>query len=224
MKKRLALIIAFVSSLGIFSCKKVDDTYKNYTNTLDDFSGSALQYLQSQEGQYDSLLLAINRVSGLADSLSNDSVTLFAVSNNSFALALKNINSARLDSTPKMQPVSLSTMNATTLGTFLSRYIIRGEVLSSDLLTSSDGIDLISINYGYTMFGQLVSTNASGFVGGGPRQIKFSDKKNSIFTRYWISVNTITSDIKTSNAIVNVLPPGHDFGFGNDFITAVNAR
>lgn len=224
MKKKIVFIIVVVVIGGIFSCKKVDETYRNYSNNLNVYKGNAFQYLQSQTGQYDSLLLAISRVPGLQDTLTNDSVTLFAVSNNSFTLALENINAARADSVPSMPSVSLSTIDASALSKFLCRYIIRGKYLSTDLLSSSDGIALTSINYNYQMWGQYIATNASGFVGGGPKQIKFSDTQNSIFTRYWISVNTITSDIKTTNAIVNLLPPGHDFGFGTDFINVVNLR
>ncbi|WP_447640641.1 MULTISPECIES: hypothetical protein [Chitinophagaceae] len=224
MKKGIIFITVFIGLWGIISCKKVDDTYRNYSNNLNTYNGNAFQYLQSQTGQYDSLLLAISRVPGLQDSLTNDSVTLFAASNNSFTLALQNINVARADSVPQMPPVSINTIDASVLSQFLCRYIIRGKYLSTDLLESSDGLALTSINYDYRMWGQYMATNASGFVGGGPKQIKFSDTKTSIFTRYWISVNTITTDIKTTNAIVNLLPPGHDFGFGTDFINAVNLR
>ena len=224
MKSIIVFILFFMGMVGVFSCKKVDDPYRNYSNNLSVFKGNALEYLQSQPGQYDSLLLAVGRIPGLMDTLSKDTITLFTVSNSSFALALKNINSARADSTPLMPPVSINTMNVAVLDSFLCRYIIRGKYVSTDLLSSSDGLPLPCVKYTYPMFGQYVATNASGFVGGGPKQVKFSDTKHSIFTRYWVSVNTITTDIKADNAIINVLPPGHDFGFGTDFITAVNTR
>ncbi|MFT4092246.1 MAG: fasciclin domain-containing protein [Niabella sp.] len=207
-----------------FSCKKIDTTYVDYQNTLGEYDGTALQYLQSQTGLYDSFLLAVSRVDGLEDTLSTEAITLFAVSNRSFTLALESINAARKDSTPEMEPVSISTIDVAALDTFLCRYILRGKIYSDSLLTSSDGLILDAVKYSYEMNAKYVSTNASGFVGGGPRQITFSDRKNSIFERYWVSVNTITTDISTTNAVINVLPPGHSFGFGSDFLNAVNKR
>lgn len=224
MKTFVIIVLFVVGSIGFYSCKKVDTTYRDYTNNLNVFNGNAVQYLQSQTNQYDSFLLAVNRIPGLTDTLSGKAITLFALSNKSFSLALTNINKARADSFPKMPPVSLSTINRDALDSFLCRYIVRGKYVSTDLLTSSDGLLLSTVKYNYGMFGRFVSTNASGFLGGGPRQIKFSDTKHSIFERYWISVNTITTDIESSNAIINILPPGHDFGFGDDFIRAVNYR
>lgn len=206
------------------ACKKTDDTYRNYTPTAGNFNGTALQYLQSQPGVYDSMLLAINRVTGLADSLSSEQVTLFAVSNRSFALALQNINQARRDSIPSMEAVSLRTIDSAVLDTFLCRYVLRGRATSDSIITFTDGRVFPSIKYDYGMHMLYSQTNASGFKNGGPKAITFSDPKNSIFTRYWVRVNTITVDIKTKNAAVHLLPPGHDFGFGDDFIRRVNLR
>ena len=220
----LLLAAAVVTIAGATGCKKTDDYYKNYTTSAGNFQGNALQYLQSQPGVYDSMLLAINRVTGLADSLKTESVTLFAVSNRSFTLALQNINQARLDSIPSIPPVSISTIDSATLDTFLCRYVLRGHATSDSLENFTDGRFFPSIRYGYNMQMQYSKTNASGFKNGGPKAIIFSDPKNSIFTRYWIRVNTITVDIKTTNAIIHLLPPGHDFGFGDDFIRRVNAR
>lgn len=221
------LILTVVAGLlgGITSgCKKGDDTYKNYSPTAGNFNGNALEYLQSQPGLYDSMLLAIHRVKGLADTLSSQNVTLFAVSNRSFSLALQNINQARKDSIPAMERVSISTIDSAVLDTFLCRYVLRGRISSDSIIQYTDGRVFPSVKYGYGMHMQYSQTNASGFKNGGPSAITFSDPKNSIFTRYWVRVNTITVDIKTTNATVHLLPPGHDFGFGNDFIRRVNVR
>ncbi|MCD2424657.1 fasciclin domain-containing protein [Niabella pedocola] len=223
MRTFVTVIMGVAIFCSLSACKK-SSSYRDYENHLDEFNGSALQYLEAQTGQYDSFLLAINRVQGLKDSLAGKPITLFAVSNKSFDLALQNINTARADSLPVMPPVSIRTIDLPTLDTFLCRYILRGQYLSDDFLQSGDGLRLPSIKYDYDMVAQFISTNASGYIGGGPREIKFSDPKKSIFVRYWVSVNTITTDIKTTNGIVNVLPPGHDFGFGADFVRAVNKR
>jgi hypothetical protein len=213
-----------VLALAVSSCKKTDDTYRHMVPTAGKFSGNALEYLQSQPGVYDSMLLAISRVTGLSDTLQTENVTVFAVSNRSFTLALKNINQARLDSIPSMEPVSINSIDSAVLDTFLSRYILRGLESTDSIADFTDGRLFPSVKYGYNMQMQFSHTNASGYLNGGPKQIIFSDPKNSIFTRYWIRVGTITVDIKASNAIFHLLPPGHDFGFGDDFIRQVNKR
>lgn len=232
VKFLLAILTGMIITLGIQSCKKVDDTYVNYQPTAGNFNGNALQYLESQPGVYDSLLFILSRVPRLADTLAKDSVTLFAVSNRSFGIALENINQARQDSIPQMSPVSLATIDSAVLDTFLCRYILKERVVSKDIEEFADGLFFESIDYvnandsdtAYNMQMQFVRTNASGFKGGGPKAIIFSDPKGSIFYRFWVRVNTITVDLKTKNAIVHLLPPGHDFGFGEEFIRAVNKR
>ncbi len=216
--------IAFMIMVSITSCTKTDKTWYNYKNNSGAFKGSALEYLQSQPGVYDSMIVVINRLKGLADTISKEKITLFAISNRSFSLALQNINQARKDSVPSMPAISLSTIDSATLDTFFCRYIIRGEFKTVDIADFTDGTLVSSIQYDYKMQMQLIATNASGFLDGGPKAITFSDPKNSIFTRNWIRVNTITVDINTNNAIVHLLPPGHDFGFGDDFVRAVNFR
>lgn len=221
------LVILGLTTILITACEKVDDTYRNYTPTSGEFKGTSLQYLQSQAGLYDSMLLAIGRIEGLEDTLSIKPVTLFAVNNRSFSLALQNINQARADSIPSMPPVSISTIDEAVLDSFLCRYIVRDVIYSEDLMRSSDGIFVPTIKYNYEMQMQLTGTNASGYLGGGPLAIIFSYPPNDdkqIFTRYWIRVNTNTVDIESTNGLINLLPPGHDFGFGSDFVRAVNRR
>lgn len=218
------LITALAIICVATGCTKSDNSYKNYKTTAGNFSGNALEYLQSQPGVYDSMLLAISRVTGIADTLKSEEITLFAVSNRSFTVALQNINQARLDSIPSMPPVYINTIDSATLDTFLCRYVLRGHATSDSLLNFTDGRFYSSVRYDYPMQLQYSQTNASGFKNGGPKAITFSDPKNSIFTRYWVRVNTITVDIKTSNAKIHLLPPNHDFGFGDDFIRAVNRR
>ncbi|MGN7785517.1 fasciclin domain-containing protein [Niabella sp. 22666] len=224
MRTIVTILFSLVVVYNLGSCKKVDTTYRDYENHLAEFNGSALKYLQGQTGQYDSMLLALDRIQGLKDTLDSKMITLFAVSNKSFDLMLQNVNNARADSLPIMPPLSIRTMNQAVLDSFLCRYILRGQYFSDDYRQSGDGLTLPSVKYGYNMAAQYIGTNASGFIGGGPREVKFSDPKNSIFVRYWVSVNTITTDIKAQNGVVNVLPPGHDFGFGDDFVRALNRR
>lgn len=221
---QVLLVIASVLVVTASSCSKTDDTYKDYNNTAGIFNGNALAYLQSQPGVYDSMLLVINRLKDMPALINSGNITLFAVSNRSFTLALLNINQARKDSTPAMAPVTLSQMDPAMLDSFFCRYIIKGMVHTDSLEGYTDGRLFQSARYDYNMQMQLSTTNASGFLNGGPKAITFSDPKNSIFTRNWIRVNTITVNIKSTNAIIHLLPPGHDFGFGSDFIRRVNKR
>jgi hypothetical protein len=220
----IIIAIMVVITITVSSCKKGDDTYKNYQTTAGSFNGNALAYLQSQPGVYDSMLLVINRLKDMPQLISSGDITLFAASNRSFSLALQNINQARKDSVPAMSPISLSQIDSATLDTFFCRYILVGKVNTDSLEGYTDGRLFPSMRYNYNMQAQLSTTNASGFLNGGPKAITFSDPRNSIFTRNWIRVNTITVNIKTSNAIVHLLPPGHDFGFGTDFVRRVNKR
>ena len=215
--------ILFIA-VSISGCSKTDNTYYNYENTAGTFSGNAVEYLRSQPGVYDSMLLVIDRLQDMPGILSSENITLFAVTNRSFSLALENINQARKDSLPVMPPVSLSTMDSAVLDTFFCRYVIKNRVPTDSIRSFTDGRFFTSLRYDYDMQMQYSATNASGYQDGGPKAIIFSDPKNSIFTRNWIRVNTITVDIKTSNAVVHLLSPGHDFGFGDEFIRRINKR
>lgn len=225
------LAILLLLFVGV-SCKKGDDTYVKYQPTAGNFNGNALQYLQAQPGLYDSMLLVLKRVPRLADTLANGDVTMFAVPNKSFGLALQNINQARKDSMPSMPAMSWSTIDSAIIDSFMVRYILDGKHTSKDIADLADGLFFPTVGYtsrtgrdtSYNMQMQFTRTNASGYVGGGPKAIIYSDPKGSIFVRYWVRVNTITVDIKSSNAVIHLLPSGHDFGFGNEFVKAVNFR
>ena len=223
--KNTILILCLINIIAVASCSKVDNTYRNAAAPKVNYDGNAYSYLQAHPGVFDSLVKAVNRVPGLADTLKQKDITLFAPNNRSFELALNNINQARMDSVPAMPPVSINTIDVAVLDSTLCKYIIRGKIMSGDLMkTLSDGRDVPTVKYGYVMNMKLLFTNASGFVGGGPTLINFSDRNRSIFTRYWVTTKTSTIDISASNAVIDLLDAGHDFGFGNTFIRAVNKR
>lgn len=213
-------IFCFITAIGLFSlllldgCKKQEKTYYDFKNTAGDFPGDALQYLQSQNGIYDSMLLALSRVTGLTDSLSSNAVTVFALNNNSFTLALQNLNGVRSLQSPPRQPLYISTLDSAQLDTLLCRYIIRGHYPTDSVSPYNDGVTVDGIRYGYEMQIQYEHASSSGYESGGPESLIFSDRNNSIFDRYWVGTTTNAVDIKTTNAIVHVLSPGHDFGFG----------
>ncbi|SDE21809.1 hypothetical protein [Niabella drilacis] len=225
-RKRAAWLLLL--ALGYAGCTKTDNRYRDDKPTAGKFAGTAYEYLQSQPGLYDSMLLAISRINGLSDTLKTRELTLFAVNNRSFSLAIGNINIARRDSVPQMPPVSIASMDPVVLDTFLCRYFVKDKHHSADLRHTTDGVFLPTMKYNFDMQLQLGYSDASGYVGGGPLSVIFSypgsDSTKKIFTRYWTRVNTMVVDIEAKNAVINLLPPGHDFGFGSDFVRAMNRR
>ncbi|MBC8986308.1 hypothetical protein H9X96_11025 [Pedobacter sp. N36a] len=203
----------------LFACKKSDSEYYNYENKIQQFDGTALDYLNSQKGVFDSLLVVLNRLPALKDSLAKEKLTVFAVTNKSFEISVGNLNDIRKRS--NKAPIYLATMNIAQLDTMTSRYLVRGQYESKNLSNFVDGLMVTSIAHDYPMHVLYRKLDASGFNGGGPQVLTFSDPKGSIFVRYWQRTPTNAVNIKTNNAIVNIVSPGHDFGFG-DFITRIN--
>lgn len=218
------LLLCCLLATAFFSCKKVNNTYKDWENKLNTFSGNAYEYFRSQPpGAYDSLIKAIDRCPQLKEAVQNDSLTIFALTNRSFSLSLEVLNKARRDSLPAMDPIDLGTINDSILEVYLEKYFIDGMYTTTDIAYSSDGDRYYSVLHQYPMHMQYVATNASGNVGGGPKSLLFSNTNNSLNFSNWIRVGTTTVDVRTKNAIINYLPANHIFGFGADFIVAVNA-
>ncbi|WP_262246225.1 discoidin domain-containing protein [Parapedobacter soli] len=178
------------------------------------FNGDTYAYLQSKHGVYDSLLQVIDRL-GLEPTLRDSSITIFALTNESFQLAITNLNNIRyLADRPSEY---LATIDQEHLDTMLTQYIIRGKY-PTDSMQLQDGVDLNGIRYGYPMHAKLARTTSSGFRDGGPETIDFSDTKRSQFRRNWITTNTGSINIETDNAFVHVINSDHVFGFG-DFVS-----
>lgn len=214
----LAVALAYFAIAG---CKK-DDTWYNYDKETSVFNGNSYQYLQQGGGLFDSMLLVINRLSGLKDSLVSGEVTLFAINNNSFDLAMKNLNLRRATMVPALPPLTLATLDSTQLDTLACRYILRGSYTTDRVVNNADGILAPNIKYGYTMNLLYERVNAAGYQGGGPQQLFFSDPKQTPFEVFWVTTKTQIVNVKTTNGIVHVLSSGHDFGFGNEFVERMN--
>lgn len=207
----LLLGSSIVFMLG--SCEQGDEYYAEYQNESKVYPGTVLDYLESQNGVYDSLLLVLDRLPALRDSLKNESkqLTLFAITNRSFALAVDALNTTR--KLTNKTPLYLEDVKRNELDSLMSRYIFSLELSAANLKPFIDGQTIKSVQYGYEMHAQYRVLNASGMVGGGQQQILFSDVNNSIFQRYWQRINTSAVDIRTQNGIIHVLTAGHDFGF-----------
>lgn len=204
--------------LGIYaeSCRK-DSGFYHSKESQHQFSGSIYDFLNSQQGIYDSFLYVLDRTH-LTDSLKEGVYTVFAPTNASFQHAIAGVNQLR--AIQGRSPQYLSNLPLHQLDTLTSRYLIRG-IFPSDSMKTQDGINLIASNFGYQMHGKLVATNAEGFEEGGPKIIQFSDTKGVIYTRQWSTSRTVAIDIKTSNGLVNVLESNHVFGF-DEFIQRMN--
>ncbi|MFC3196066.1 fasciclin domain-containing protein [Parapedobacter deserti] len=202
-----------LAGLMVAACAK-DSGYYRPTAVENQFDGDTYTYLKSKPGVYDSLLRVIDRME-LEPTLRDSNITLFALTNESFQLAITNLNNIRLLADRPSE--YLSTINARHLDTMITQYIIRGKY-PTDSMMLQDGIALEAVRHGYPMHAQLAHTTSSGFLGGGPSTISFSDTKKSQFRRNWISTNTGSINIATDNAFVHVISNDHVFGFG-DFVS-----
>lgn len=221
MKKinSFCLFLILALSVSIVSCKKTDQTYLQPRENIAVFNGSVYDYIKSQPaGVYDSLLQVLDGIPHLIDTLKTRPVTFFALTNKSFELSVKDLN-FRLGAPAGF--FNLRNIKKAVLDTFLTRYIVRDKYLSTDLLRATDGYTLPTVKYGYPMNLQHSYTNASGYVNGGPRSILFSDTRTSPFVYLWVRTSAITVDVAANNGVVNVITPGHSFGFGSEFQTAV---
>lgn len=218
MKKLNKFLSIFGVILFMSSCSNNDDTYYNYQMEEQVFNGSTLEYLKSQS-KYDSMLVVLNRLPALKDSLSKSNMTLFALQNESFKSVINQINSIRAFN--KKAPIYLKDFNVNELDTLMTRYIFNDYLDTKKIKVNSNGLELKGIKFGYVMHVDYETLNASGFVAGGPRRLKFSDTNNSLLLSKWISTYTDEVDVKTNTGVVHPLISGHDFGF-DDFIFRLN--
>lgn len=204
----LAAIGAMIMLLS--SCTK-NSEYYDYENRIQEFDGNTYDYILSQKNVYDSLLLVLDRLAPLKDTLQNKNITFFAITNKSFDNAIKDLNLKRAIS--NKAPLYLKDINLLSLDTLMCRYIIRRALPTDSVQKLVDGLFIKSLKYGYQMHTQYRQLNASGFVKGGQQQLVFTDPNESIFERYWESIPTNSVNISTKNSIIHVLAPDHNFGF-----------
>ncbi len=214
MKRIVILLVCtlFIAMI-IISCSKNDRGYYNYQNSNAEFNGTAYEFLQSQNGLYDSMLYVINKATGLKDSLSQGNITLFAIPNTCFTLALNNLNTNRAEEHKPL--LYLCDLDSAQLDTLVCRYIIPLSITTDSINSFASGISYPSARYGHLMNLLYQRQDAEGFQGGGPQQIQFSDTKDTIFQRFWVSTTTVSVNIHVDNGIIHILSSQHEFGFGN---------
>jgi hypothetical protein len=216
---QLPVIVLALIGMTFTACEK-DSEFYDYNNNVKQFNGTVLQYLEAQPANtFDSLLLVLNRLPDLKDSLSNRSLTFFAPTNASFQVAIKNLNILR--KSQGKTALYLKDCDLSSLDILTCRYIVRGSRTTEAYAPFADGVLYTSAKYAYPMHIQYNKLNASGFVEGGPQSIIYSDPKNNIFEKYWERSNTNAVNIKAKNGVINILAPLHDYGF-NEFVSRVN--
>lgn len=219
------LVAVFFSALVFHTgCTKEKGFYStpniNAGTTLDTYA-----YLKSKPGVYDSLLSVIDKL-GMRQTLRDSNITLFAVSNASFQIAIKNLNDIR--KTKGKNAVFLSQIasgkaavsadigkaksDSANLDTMVSRYIIKGPYKSTDF-TVGDGQNIFSVRGNYPMHGKRLYADAQGMDNGGSEIIEFANTKRSVFVPNWALATTSSVNIKTKNGIVHLLQSDHVFGF-----------
>ncbi|MFB5945250.1 hypothetical protein [Albibacterium profundi] len=205
------LLVGFASLFLLVGCEKGDEYYARYENEIQVFDGSTYDYLESRPGVYDSLLLVLDRLVPLRDTLRHENVTLFALTNKSFELAIQNLNNKR--ATSNNVPLYLEDIDRISLDSIMCRYIFSDLITTDSVSHLIDGVVLPSLKNHYEMHIQYDKLNASGFVEGAQQQLIFTDPNESIFERYWQRTPTNSVNIRTRNGIIHVLSPSHDFGF-----------
>lgn len=208
------LIILPLLVLALQGCKKGDSHYYDYHSEESVYEGTIYSYLKNQPGVFDSLLLVLDRVPELRTKLNNPdlSLTLFAVSNRSFVLAVDALNTTR--SLTGRDLLYIEDVGLKDLDSMTNRYVFDQPYDTRQVAPFIDGQIVESNKAAYKMHIQYRVLNASGFVNGGRQELIFSDTNNSIFQRYWQRINTSAVNIRTKNGIIHILASGHDFGFG----------
>lgn len=205
--------------LTIFSCKKADGDYYNYETVAPKFDGTALEYISRPSSGFDSLLLIVNRVPSMRDSLNLSNITLFAIKNESFSAVINETNQKR--KLAGLAPIYLSDVKIEQLDTMICRYVFRGKVATDLLKINTNGLFLKAIKFNYQMHAMYQGLNATGFLENGAQRIAFSDTHNSVLSKNWDQTFTSDLNLNVKNGVVHTLVNGHDFGF-NDFRIRVN--
>lgn len=214
----IKLFTLLFAAACLMSCKE-ESPYYNVDNKLQQFDGNALTYLQKNAPTYDSLLKVLERLPDLKDTLQNQQVTLFAPTNENFTAALKNLNFYRKDAGKSL--INLGNADLAELDTMVCKYIIKKQYLTADFKDFLEGIYVPSLKVKEQMHIEYSKENASGYVGGGAQIVRYSDTKEGFVRAYWERSQTSTVNIKTSNAVVYVISPLHNFGF-NEFTQRLN--
>ena len=204
--------VCFTLEIACFSCNKADGPYYNYVNQVHVYDGNSLDFLQAQQGVYDSLILVLDRLPDIKDSVRQDSVTLVAATNKSFETAIKNLNALR--QVQGKTPLYLASVDSAQLDTIMARYVLRGKLTTDYVSRYVDGISGYGIKYATEINLQYKKTSADGAELSGPQLLYISDMKGSPYIENWVRSTTASVNLFTDNGVIHTLVPSHEFGFG----------
>lgn len=213
--KRIQPILLLCLAACLWSCRK-DDTYR-HSEPVSRFDGTTYAYLQSQPENF-SKVLHVLELSGLADLLKTDTITLFAPTDQSLVAAMESYNVYR--KSLGQAPAEIDDIDPSSWRAVMGNYLFNGKYAMNDF-ASQDGIMLLS--HSLRQFNMLrVSRTAAGAPGLGSEMIRCSYLNGSRFTKYWLAANAGTTNIATKNGMVHIMEARHVLGF-NTFVSKARA-
>lgn len=209
------------------------------------FSGSTLEFLErgdtDLELRFDSMLVVINGIPGLRDSLAKTTgeKTVFAIPNACFQEAMLRLNNYRetkergrklglrdflIEPFVVLEEQQGPTSDSITivehhydyrlqLDSLISRYIFRGSFDTQSLAEYNNSVHTQDFKYSYLMHILFERQYASGIENIGRRRLILSDKNYTQLEEVWDRSETQAIDIRTNNGYIHVLSNGHEFGF-----------
>lgn len=234
-------------ALSLFvACKDYESEF-TATFTADEtvFNGSILEFLEQGDPahglRFDSMLVVINGIPGLRDSLAKttEEKTVFAIPNACFQEALLRLNNYRqtkakgkelslrdfliepfvvIEEQTGPTPDSIVIIKhpydyRLQLDSLVSRYIFSGSYDTQILAEYTNGLNSQDFKFGYLMHILFERQYASGIEQMGRKRLIISDKNQTQLIEAWDRGETQAIDIRTNNGYIHVLSNGHEFGF-----------
>lgn len=206
------LFLAGMIAMTLIACRR-DSGFYDQEPMNQTVPVNVYDYLKSKKGVFDSMLLVVDRL-GLQTTLRDSSITVFAVPNSCFRVAVTNLNNTR--KAADRSPLNLSNMDYGQLDTIMTQYVMRGK-FTTESIEGQDGLMLRGVRYGYLMNAKLSTAATSGYQNGGPKIINYSDTRWSQFQKNWATTNTSSSNILATNGVVHTISQDHVAGF-QDFV------
>lgn len=221
------LVAAFaVFALLATSCNKYyDDGGLTSTEVL---KMNSLEYMKTRPDIFDTTLMVL-KMAGLESVIEKENVTFFLPQNKSITRALRNVNTylkenkAKLDYTK--DTVLLEDIKPAVWRKFMSRYIIKGAKLRSDIVpgkmkttanvTTVTGGENMKTYDDFEMLVFLDRTAWENVAEAGPEIIYLADLRIDDPLKGTITAKVTSSNLRTTSGAVHVLSINHEFGFNS---------
>ena len=227
MNKILFILCLTSASLWMLSCTDYEVASYPEENETEVFNGTVLDYLSTGNERlnlkFDSMMVLVNNIPDFIQQMEQTDVqyTVFAIPDACIRSSLAQLNEYRKQK-ELGEAIYLSDL-------LIEPFVVKDTIVNVVTPTLNDTIineyhydnSLNSLKYNYQMNIECSRKPASGFVGGGVKQLIFSDMKNSQVKDNWNRVSTVWNDVYTNNGIIHILSPQHSFGF-DEFIYVFN--